>query len=185
MQDILIRFTINTVGIVILFGLIYYPRYKHRETVVSASLFNIAAFAVLTTLSVVDFGLAAGFGLFAILALFTLRSEPISHTDMGYFFASISIAVISSINATAIFFDVLMILLVLFGAYVVDHEKLMPSVHRIVISLDRVPANIVANAAELQNLMSEKLGVKVISYKIISVCYVSEVVKAEVEVRRL
>lgn len=48
-------------------------------------MFNIFAFAVLTILSSVQFSLAAGFGLFAILALFSLQSEQIEKIEIAYF----------------------------------------------------------------------------------------------------
>lgn len=49
-------------------------------------MFNVFAFSVLTILSTVQFSLAAGFGLFAILALFSLRSEQIGKIEISYFF---------------------------------------------------------------------------------------------------
>jgi len=184
LADVFIRFTINTISIAILLAFIYYPRYKHREFVVSASLFNISIFSVLSILSHVDFSLAAGFGLFAILALFTLRSEPIGHTDMGYFFASVSIAVISSITLVDVYFDIFMILIVLSSAYFVDHRKLMPNVHRIILNIDSIPANVMSNSDNLKHLIEAKLSADLISYRILSICYITEVIKVEAEVKQ-
>ena len=91
------RFFVNAVAIgLLLFGL-YYRRYRDKELVTTASMFNIFAFCVLTVLSSVSFSVTAGFGLFAILALFSLRSEQISKIEITYFFGSISIAVICSV----------------------------------------------------------------------------------------
>ena len=72
------RFAINTVAMVLLMFGMYYRRYRDKELATTASMFNIFAFSVLTILSSVEFSIAAGFGLFAILALFSLRSEQIS-----------------------------------------------------------------------------------------------------------
>jgi ABC-type polysaccharide transport system permease subunit len=83
----------------LVFGM-FYQRYRDKELVTAAALFNIFIFSVLTVLSQVEFGLAAGFGLFAILALFTLRSEPLGKTEMTYFFGSVAIAVICSVQGT-------------------------------------------------------------------------------------
>ena len=65
----------------LVFGL-YYRRYSDKELVTSAALFNIFVFGVLTVLSAVHFSVTAGFGLFAILALFTVRSEPLSKVEL-------------------------------------------------------------------------------------------------------
>jgi hypothetical protein len=67
------RFAINTVAMVLLMFGMYYRRYRDKELATTASMFNIFAFSVLTILSSVEFSIAAGFGLFAILALFSLR----------------------------------------------------------------------------------------------------------------
>ena len=99
-----VRFVINIIAMTALVFGLYYRRYRDKELVTAASLFNVFAFGVLTILSSVEFSLAAGFGLFAILALFTLRSEQISKVEITYFFGSIAIAVICSIQGTELVF---------------------------------------------------------------------------------
>lgn len=92
--ELLARFMIDIAAMgVLIFGL-YYRRYRDRELATTASMFNIFAFAVLTILSSVEFSVAAGFGLFAILALFSLRSEQIEKIEIAYFFGAIAVAVI-------------------------------------------------------------------------------------------
>ena len=76
--ELVARFGIDVLAMVALVFGMYYRRYRDKELVTAAALFNIFAFAVLTILSSVEFSVAAGFGLFAILALFSLRSEQIS-----------------------------------------------------------------------------------------------------------
>lgn len=72
-------------------------------------------FAVLSVLSKVDFGTAAGFGLFAMLAMFTLRSEPLGKTGIIDFF-SVAIAVICLVEDTTLTFAASASLLVVLGA---------------------------------------------------------------------
>ena len=81
--DVLMRLALNVTAMSVhVFG-IYYNRYRNKEVVTAAAMFNIFIFSVLTILSSVDFSVTAGFGLFAILALFTLRSEPLEKTEMA------------------------------------------------------------------------------------------------------
>ncbi len=94
------RFAIDTVAMVLLMFGMFYRRYRDKELATTASMFNIFAFAVLTILSSVEFSIAAGFGLFAILALFSLRSETISKSEISYFFGAIALAVICSVQGT-------------------------------------------------------------------------------------
>ena len=114
--NLLAGFLIDLVAMLLLMMGIYYQRYGDKELVISGSLFNIFAFAVLTILSSVDFSVTAGFGLFAILALFTLRSEQITKTEITYFFGSIVIAVICSIQGTGLLFTLLCVFVVVAGA---------------------------------------------------------------------
>ena len=46
--ELVSRFAINLVSMVVLNFAIYYARYKHKETAISAALFNIFTFAVLS-----------------------------------------------------------------------------------------------------------------------------------------
>ena len=181
--ELVSRFAINLVSMVVLNFAIYYARYKHKETAISAALFNIFTFAVLSVLSILEFSLAAGFGLFAILALFTLRSEPISKSDIAYFFGSISIAVVCAINGTSIVFVMMMTLLMLTAVYIIDHPEILKSVNQASVRFDAIPEGFMSEPSVLKDALSKRLGVEVLSYRILSVCYVTEVIQVEVDYR--
>jgi hypothetical protein len=96
------RFGINFVAAAaLLFGL-FYRRYRDKELAISGMLFNLFIFGVLSVLGKVQFSLAAGFGLFAMLAMFTLRSEPLAKIEIAYFFGAVAVAVICSVPGTAL-----------------------------------------------------------------------------------
>src|SRR5690554_6187342 len=183
--DLLLRFGLNLGSMIVLLFCFYYPRYRHKETTIAAALFNVFAFAVLSVLSSVQFSIAAGFGLFAILALFTLRSEQIDKSDIAYFFGSISIAVITSIVGTDITFVVMMLAVVLLAVYVIDHPRILRSASQMRVTLDYIPENLVSDPQALSSELSQRLGVRVVSARVRSVCYVTEVVEAEVDFRAL
>ncbi|MAY01975.1 MAG: DUF4956 domain-containing protein [Gammaproteobacteria bacterium] len=163
---------------------LYYQRYRDKELVITAALFNIFVFAVLTVLSSVEFGIAAGFGLFAILALFTLRSEQISKTEITYFFGSISIAVICSIQGTTLPFVMLILLLVLLGAYVVDHPRMLKSVYGIKVTLDRIDPEALSDPERMRTELSDRLGVDVLSFQITTLDYINDMARINVYYRK-
>lgn len=179
-----LRFAIDLVGMTLLVFGMYYRRYHDKELVTAAALFNIFNFAVLTILSSVNFSVAAGFGLFAILALFTLRSEPLGKTEMTYFFGSVAIAVITSIQGTTIPFVGVTVLLLLLGAYVVDHPKMLQSVAGTRVSLDKIPPNLLSDPDALCAELSERLGVDVMSYQVLQLDYITEMVRLNVYYRK-
>ena len=178
------RFVIDVVTMaVLLFGL-YYRRYRDKELVITAAMFNVFTFVVLTVLSSVQFGIAAGFGLFAILALFTIRSEQISKIEISYFFGSVSIAVISSIQGTTYPFIALVAALLLLSVYVIDHPKMLRSVYKVGVTLDRIDGNVLSDPAEMRQALSLRLGVEVMSFQVMSMDYINDMARLNVFYRK-
>ncbi len=184
MIDLLARFSIDIIAMLLLIFGMYYKRYSDKELVTAAALFNVFVFAVLTVLSSVEFSLAAGFGLFAILALFTLRSEQITKIEITYFFGSVAIAVICSVHGTTIPFVAAVTALVLLGAYIIDHPRILSSVDGIKITLDKIDAHALSDPALMRTNLSERLGVEVMYYQIISFDYVNDMARINVYYRK-
>jgi len=135
---------------------------------------------VLSILSSVEFTIAAGFGLFAILALFNLRSETINKSDIGYFFGSIAIAVITSIEGSNIIFVLAILVIVLGVVYWVDNPRFFKASYQLQLSLDYIPQKLFADPEELKAELTERLGVSVTGVRVLNVNYVTEIVKAEI-----
>jgi hypothetical protein len=179
-----IRILLDLVATCILVFGLYYRRYRDKELATSAAMFNVFVFAVLTVLSAVNFSVAAGFGLFAILALFTLRSEPLGKLELTYFFGSITIAVICSVQGTSLPLIVLMMLVVLVGAYVIDHPRMLQSISGTKISLDHIDKALLADPVAMRRNLSERLGVEVLSYQVLQLDYITELARLNVYFRK-
>lgn len=182
--DLPFRFALNIAGMTLLVFGLYYRRYRDKELVTAASLFNIFAFGVLTILSSVEFSVAAGFGLFAILALFTLRSEQISKIEITYFFGSIAIAVITAVQGTTLPFVGMIIGAVLLGAWIMDHPRILASVDGIRITLDKIEQDALSDPARMKADLSKRLGVTVLSYQITALDYVTDMARITVFYRK-
>ncbi len=179
-----LRFLINVVAMVALVFGLYYRRYRDKELVTAASLFNIFAFGVLSILSSVEFSLAAGFGLFAILALFTLRSESISKVEITYFFGSVAIAVICAIPGTEMVFTLVVVAIVLIGAFVFDHPAILASSDGVKITLDKIEHDALSDPAKMRADLSKRLGVDVMSYQITALDYINDMARLNVFFRK-
>lgn len=182
--ELVARFAIDVVAMVVLVFGMYYRRYRDKELVTAAALFNVFAFAVLTILSNVQFSVAAGFGLFAILALFSLRSEQISKTEITYFFGSVAIAVICSVQGTTPVFAGGVAALVLAGAWAIDHPRVLRSVETVRITLDRIDRDALADPAAMGAQLSQRLGVQVMSYQITALDYINDMARINVFYRK-
>jgi len=167
---------------VLIFGF-YYRRYRDKELVTAAALFNIFIFSVLTVLSAVNFGVAAGFGLFAILALFTLRSEPLSKIEMTYFFGSVAVAVICSVQGTSAQFAASIIALVLAGTYIIDHPKMLRSIGGAKVTLDKIDQTLFSDPPAMRRTLSDQLGVEVLSFQVLQLDYINELARLNVYFR--
>lgn len=179
-----LRFVLNLAAMVALVFGLYYRRYRDKELVTAAALFNVFAFGVLSILSAVEFSLAAGFGLFAILALFTLRSEPIGKVEITYFFGSVAIAVICAIPGTSVLVAAAVALLVLLGAFVFDHPAILASSDGVKITLDKIDAEALSHPAKMRADLSRRLGVEVMSYQITALDYINDMARLNVFFRK-
>lgn len=181
---LLARLAIDLVAMLLLVFGLYYRRYRDKELVTAAALFNVFIFAVLSVLSHVEFGLAAGFGLFAILAMFTLRSEPIGKTEITYFFGSVAIAVICAVQGTTLPFVAAVAALVVLGAWVLDHPRVLQSVDGIRITLDKIETHALSDPAVMRADLSQRLGVDVMSYQITALDYINDMARIHVFYRK-
>jgi Domain of unknown function (DUF4956) len=183
-SDLPIRFAINIMSMVTLIFGLYYRRYRDKELVTAAALFNIFAFGVLTILGAVEFSIAAGFGLFAILALFTLRSEPISKIEITYFFGSIALAVITAVQGTVLPFVGLVAAIVVAGAWIVDHPRILASVDGVKVTLDKIDREAISDPERMKADLSHRLGVTVMSYQITALDYINDMARINVFYRK-
>jgi hypothetical protein len=166
-----------------MFGM-YYRRYHNKEVTTAAALFNLFVFSVLTILSAVDFSVTAGFGLFAILALFTLRSEPLEKTEMTYFFGSVAIAVICAVQGAPVFLSTLVVTSLLLGVYVIDHPRMLRSISTAKINLDQIDKELLSDPAIMRLRLEERLGVQVLSYEVLQLDYINEMARINVFCRK-
>ncbi len=178
--DLGLRFLIDVAAMAVLVFGLFYQRYRDKELAVTAAMFNVFVFVVLVVLSSVEFGIAAGFGLFAILALFTIRSETISKTEITYFFGSVAIAVICSIQGTAILLVLAIVAVVLAAAFVIDHPAVLSSANKVRLTLDRIDPAALADPAATRVALSERLGVEVMFFRITAIDYVNDLARVEV-----
>lgn len=178
------RFGINIVAAAtLLFGL-FYRRYRDKELAISGMLFNLFIFGVLSVLGKVQFSLAAGFGLFAMLAMFTLRSEPLAKIEIAYFFGAVAVAVICSVPGTALEAVAVIVGVVVLGSWIVDHPRVLQSVDHMRVVLDKIDKETLGEPEAMRNLLSLKLGVQVMSYQVTSVDYIADSARVNVFYRR-
>jgi hypothetical protein len=96
--DLLARFAIDAVTVLVLIRVIYYRIYRKSALFLTFFAFNLTIFLVTYMLHQVQMSMGAAFGLFAVFSMLRYRTEGISIKDMTYLFVVISIGLISAIN---------------------------------------------------------------------------------------
>jgi Domain of unknown function (DUF4956) len=113
---ILLRFTINTIFLVILIRGVYFRYSKKEKFLFTFFLMGITVFFITSMLKSVfiEFGMAVG--LFAIFAILRFRTRNFGLKDMAYIFTTIGISVINSLKLVGfpvlgvIIFNILIVL---------------------------------------------------------------------------
>jgi hypothetical protein len=100
--NVLIRFLVNLLVLIILVRGIYYRYSKKKQFSFPFLLMGIMVFILCILLKNIEISLGVGFGLFALFSILRIRSRNMTPKVISYFFAIIGI---SAINSLAEFYN--------------------------------------------------------------------------------
>jgi hypothetical protein len=125
LYDFLLRYMINLAALILLVRWIYYPRYRNKDFVFSFSLFNSIIFLVCFLLSSDQLNMGFAFGLFAIFSMLRYRTVTIPIREMGYFFLSISLAIINALMDLehSFAFQICINIILIFGVWLLEGQQ--------------------------------------------------------------
>ncbi len=98
LADVLIRFAIDLLAVIILIKFIYFNNKREREFVFTFFLFNIIIFFVSYLMMSADISMGFAFGLFAIFGILRYRTDAIPIKEMTYLLATIAMALVNTIG---------------------------------------------------------------------------------------
>ena len=148
----------------------FFRRHRRRDLVMSFACFNIGFFVVLSVIFSVEIGLAVAFGLFAVLSIVRLRSEPYSNIELGYYFISLALALVNGITLAEIEFALLLNAIVVATAAAMDRPTFVEGVERRQIVLDSVYRDDEA----VRTALASRISSNVVDVSISEVDYVRE-----------
>ena len=148
----------------LLFGLFY--RVNKRSDLVQVYLAcNLGLFSVLTVLSFSPLSSAIGFALFGVLSIIRLRSFEYTHEQIGYFFISLSIALICAIDLSSLSLPSLLVGTLLLAMTLVEFIS-----HRSGnTSLELIIDEVITSESDLKQHVSEIVGGPVLKCKVLTV----------------
>lgn len=158
---------------------IYVRRRGRRDLVMAAVCANVALFAVVTVLGLVGSaaGLAIGLGLFGALSIIRLRSEPLSHAEIAYFFSALALAIVNGFATHQPWVGLLLSAVVVGTVFAMALLSPSRATQRLLLVLDEVHTN----ERSLRAAVASRLDARVDSLTILEVDWVRDITRLEVE----
>ena len=174
-----VALAIDFVAVAVLAFGIYFRRHGRRALVMASVCANVALFAVVTVLGLVgsSVGLAIGLGLFGALSIIRLRSEPLSHAEIAYFFSALALAIVNGFATREPLIGLLLSSVVVGTVYAMAHLTPSRPVQRLLLVLDEVYADETALRAEVER----RMGARPIGLTMLEIDYVRDITRLEVE----
>jgi hypothetical protein len=174
--DLFIRLAIDVAAIAALVYGVYLPRHRRMDLAVIYAMFNVGLFLALVVISGGEVSMGVGFGLFAVLSIVRLRSEPFSNRELAYFFVGLVIALVCAIDLGSVGAAALLAALAVVAAWAIDHPRFSRPSRRVVVTLELV----FADDDALRRHLEERLNARVTGVTVIEVDYVRETTRAAV-----
>ena len=174
--DVLPRLGLDVVAIATLVYGLFYRRHERMDLVVVYALFNIGLFLALLVIAGGELSMGVGFGLFAVLSIVRLRSEPFSNRELAYFFIALVLALVCAIDLGSLAFAGMLAGIALLAAWVIDHPRLSEPTRRLEAMLELV----FSDDDALRRHLEERLNASVRQFSVLEIDYVRETTRVEV-----
>ena len=174
--DLALRLAIDLAAIAALVYGLFHPRHGRMDLVVVYALFNVGVFLALSAIAAGELSMGVGFGLFAVLSIVRLRSEPFSNRELAYFFVALVIGLVCALDVGHPAYAGLLAGVALLAAWAIDHPRLSRPTRRLEVTLDRAYADDTA----LRDHLRERLRAPVLDVAVLEIDYVRETMRLEV-----
>ena len=104
--------------------------------------------------------------------------------EITYFFGSIAIAVICSVQGSTLAFASVIIALILVSAFIIDHPRILRSAGGVKIVLDKIDLHALSSPDAMRKELTARLGVDVISFQITRLDYINDLANINVFFRK-
>jgi hypothetical protein len=174
--DVLPRLGLDLIAILALVYGLFYPRHRRMDLVVVYALFNVGLFVALLVIAGGELSMGVGFGLFAVLSIVRLRSEPFSNRELAYFFVALVLALVCAIDLGSLTYAAMLAAVALVAAWAIDHPRLSKPTRRLEVTLELV----FADDEALRRHLEERLNAEIRELTVLEIDYVRETTRVEV-----
>lgn len=144
---------IDLIAIAVLMTALYLPRQGRRELVSSFLVTNIGVMAVAAAMSTGTVSAGLGLGLFGVLSIIRLRSEELSHREIAYYFASLSLGLLGGLGSLSPLLGGGLMALILLAVAIGDASRLARRTESTELMIDQAITDPTALAARVADLV--------------------------------
>jgi len=174
--DVLARLGVDLVAIAVLTLAIYLRRHGRRDLFVVFAMFNVGLFLALVVMTAGRVGVGVGFGLFAVLSIVRLRSEPFSNVELGYFFIALVLALVCGLDLGSPLVAAGLATVAVGAAAVIDHPRFVRVSRRTELVLEVV----FADDDALRRHVEERLNADISELSVLELDYVRDITRVAV-----
>jgi hypothetical protein len=174
-----LRFLLNALSIGVFSVAIYFRRHSRKDLAVILSFFNVCLFVTITVIEMTEVAAALGFGLFAILSIIRLRSEPFNNREIGYFFGALVLGLVNGVGTPDLWFTIVLNVIVVGAIFVLDHPAVLQTSQRRLVTLDCV----CTDQGALREILSQRLNGSIDDVTVTAIDFVRDSMQLEVQYR--
>ena len=176
LADLTLRLGIDLAAVSALVYGLFHPRHRRMDLVVVYALFHVGVFLALSVIVAGELSMGVGFGLFAVLSIVRLRSEPFSNRELAYFFVALVIALVCALDIGHPAYAGLLAAVALLAAWAIDHPRINRPSRRLEVTLERA----FDDDEVLREHLRERLRAPVLDVVVREIDYVRETTRVEV-----
>jgi len=180
LADVLAHAAVDVCALLALMVL-YARRHEGRELMMVYVCFNVGLFAALVAITAGHFPAGVGFGLFGVLSIIRLRSQPFTTAQIGYFFLVLVLALVNGLSGRDMVLSAALSAVLLVTVYLADHPAMHPTVHTTRLVLDRA----YRDSTELRAAVARRVEGTLVDVGITEVDEVRDVTRVVVRYRRI
>lgn len=180
-EKIGLRFLLDAISIGVFAIAIYFRRHARKDLAVVFAFFNICLFVTITVIQLTEVAAALGFGLFAILSIIRLRSEPFNNREIGYFFGALVLGLVNGVGTPDLMFTLALNVIIVGAIFLLDHPAILQTSQRRLVTLDCVVMDEIA----LREVLSQRLQASIDEVTVTAIDFVRDSMMVEVQYRPL
>jgi hypothetical protein len=173
------RLGVDLVALACVIWLLLHRRAGRSDMFSLLVVLNIGLFAVVQVITTTEFGIGAGFGLFAVLSIIRLRSALFVNLHLAFVFSCLALALVTGVPGVPVTLSAaLAVLVVVATAAVVVGERSRPT-NSCTVTLDMARGDDAGLVSELER----RLGVRIVDVSLVDVDFVRDTTTVKVRHR--